>query len=106
MDAFKLRVVDLQKVLHQESGKYFLDVAIEIVKVSGESEEVVASQKHGFDPSISDEDLKAALDNILSGFIRDEEHRLANKAQDDENAHVDDLKKEFVGSEFEHEEKK
>lgn len=101
MDTFKLRIKDLQKVLHQETNTYFLDVSVEIFKLNAKGEEeVLSSQKHAYDPSISGEELEKELDIILAGFIRDEKLREDNAERDAQDKHVNELRDEFVGSEL------
>jgi hypothetical protein len=135
---YKLKVVDIQKVHHQDSGTDFLDVSIEIVKTLAEDERkraitqaeldinpsfkeagvvvgeevelpeeiVVSFQKHAFDPGIEEKELKEKLDELLVGYVRDEEQRVANAENDRINKHVNDLQTELVGSEISEQETK
>lgn len=100
---YKARVAELKKVNHIESQTDFLDLTVEIVSSDGE---VVHTQKEALPVDSTKKQVKEVVENMLNGFIRDEEQREKNRAEEAVNQHVEDLKEDLVGLEFEPKETK
>lgn len=96
----KIRIVEIQRVLHLETQEYFLDVSVEIFVGEGEDENILSKQKHGYSTSIDGETLKSEIDKILEGYIRDERQKEENKKNDEDQKHVDELREKYVGVEI------
>ena len=100
---YKARVAELKKVNHIESQTDFLDLTVEIVSSDGE---VVHTQKEALPVDSTKKQVKEVVENMLNGFIRDEEQREKNRAEEAVNQHVETLKEDLVGLEFEAQETK
>ena len=104
---YKARVAELKKVNHIESQTDFLDLTVEIVSYDKEGREgVVHTQKEALPVDSTKKQVKEVVENMLNGFIRDEEQREKNRAEEAVNQHVETLKEDLVGLEFEAQETK
>lgn len=102
----KIRIAEIEKAVHIETGEYFLDVAFEIVQISGEkesdqeSETIVSYQKHAFSVEITKEELTVEAKKILVGYVRDLKEGEKNREREENDKHVEELKETLVGEEI------
>lgn len=95
---YTLKIKDIQPVNHQESGKVFLDVTVDIFKGA----ELLVTRKLGFDPKIGRKELEAEMQKYLETFKGEQEQAVTQADQNAVDANVADLREGLVGTDVHH----
>lgn len=106
---YKIKVKNIEKARHQASNSDYLDVSFDILEVSNEpgpngeansQGKVVASRRLGFEPTITQEELRAELRKVANAYQLEQEQAAKQAELDKVDENVTDLKEGLEGAEF------